>query len=279
MTKPARFELENKVVIITGASAGIGRALARQAATEGAKLMLSARRENLLLELKRECQELGSPEVEILAVDIGSRSACQSLVNTTLERFGRIDVLINNAGYAVSGNLLELADISLFESVMNVNFMAAVWLTHSSLPHLVKTGGAICGISSVAGLFSKAGSSSYNASKFAMKGFFDSLRQEVQSEGVSVTMIYPGYVVTEFASRVQDTSGKERGKQALKFYKPHMMSAERCAKITFRAIKKRKREVVMTFMVNLARWVAIPFPGLIDFVLGMKNKRDTKASK
>jgi len=266
----------DKVVLITGASAGIGRELALACSRRGMRPVLVARRQDRLEQLAEECLQAGASDAWSLSADVGARESCVEIVQHIEQRWGSLDILFNNAGFAVSSDLADLADISKFERVMDVNFRAAMWLTHAALPMLKKASGRICGISSVAGLFSMGGSASYNASKFAMRGFFDALRQELRGTGVSVTMIYPGFVVTEFISRVQDAEGNERGRQALSFYKPHMMSAERCAQISLNATMKRKREKVFTVSANLARWLQLVAPGALDYFVDRYRRKKIK---
>jgi short-subunit dehydrogenase len=267
MISVAKNRFVNKVVLITGASSGIGEALALELSHAGCHLVLTARRKEKLQEIASLCEERGASSTLVIAADVGNKGECYSLIEKTITKYDRLDILINNAGYAVSSELQNVSDISLFENVMDVNFRGAMWCTHAALPHLKESRGSICGISSVAGFFSMRGASSYNASKFAMRGFFDALRQELKGHGVSVTMIYPGYVTTNFKSRVQDEKGTERGQKANAFYKPHMMSAQKCAQITLNAIAKRKRQVVMTIAVNLARWAQLLIPGIIDDIV------------
>ena len=262
-----------KVVIITGASMGIGRELALQLAAQGARVVLAARSEEKLKQLEEKIAAEGGEAFSVVT-DVGDKEQCQNLIQQAVERYGQIDALINNAGYGVTAPLAELEDIDLFDKQMQVNFNGSMYCTYYALPHLIKSKGTICGVSSIAGFASMAGSSIYNASKFAMRGFFDALRQEMKEHGVSVTMIYPGYVVTQFAANVKTRKGKTRGKKALGMYNKRMMTAETCARITIKAMAHRKREVIMTFSGNAGIWLKRFFPGLIDWIiLKLKQKR------
>ena len=270
---------EDSVAIVTGASSGIGRELALQLAGLSATVVLASRNEERLEEVAALCQEQGSQAL-VVPTDVADKEACKNLIDRTIATFGRIDHLFNNAGYGITSELIELSDIALFDKLLQVNFNGSMYCTYYALPHLVKTKGRICGISSVAGWFSMAGSSIYNASKHAMRGFFDAIRQEVKPKGVSVTMIYPGYVVTEFLANVQTQEGVERGQQALKLYSEKMMTAEECAKRTLKAAAKRKREVLMTTQANIGIWVKRFFPGLLDRLLaGYRNRREERMKK
>lgn len=261
-----RSTFQDKVIIVTGASMGIGRELSLQLAHSGAKVVLAARSEDKIKELENEITGFGHHALGVVT-DVGSKESCLALINATLKEYGRIDGLINNAGYGVTSTLVELENIELFDKQMQVNFNGSMYCTYYALPHLVKSRGMICGISSVAGYASMAGSSIYNASKFAMRGFFDAIRQEMKEFGVSVTMIYPGYVVTEFAANVMTKEGETRGKEALGMYTKKMMTAETCARITLKAMLKRKREVIMTFSGNLGIWLKRFFPKTIERVI------------
>lgn len=254
---------KGKVAVVTGASVGIGRELALQLAGQGAKVVLAARDKARLNEVAEECRGRGG-EAMAVPTDVSDKAACRNLIERTVAEHGEIDLLINNAGYGLTADLIDIEDICLLEELMQVNFNGSLYCTYYALPHIVKARGRIVGISSIAGYFSSPGSSAYNASKFAMRGFFNALRMELAGRGVSVTMIYPGYVITEFAARVKDKHGNERGDKAAEMYKKSMMSAEACARITLRAVAKRKREVLMTVQAKIGRWVHLLLPGLLD---------------
>lgn len=271
---------EDSVAIVTGASSGIGRELALQLAGLSATVVLASRNEERLGEVAALCRKHGGGQALVVPTDVADKGACKKLVDQTVATFGRIDHLFNNAGYGITSELIELSDIALFDKLMEVNFNGSMYCTYYALPHLVKTKGRICGISSVAGWFSMAGSSIYNASKHAMRGFFDAIRQEVKPKGVSVTMIYPGYVVTEFLANVQTQEGVERGQQALKLYSEKMTTAKECAQRTLKANAKRKREVLMTTQANIGIWVKRFFPGLLDRLLaGYRNRREERMKR
>lgn len=233
-----------KTVIITGASSGIGKALALRLAKEGARLALAARNAERLHTLAEECRALGG-RAEDIPTDVAQESACRALVRRTADAFGRIDVLINNAGMSVVARLEEMPDLRLFHYVMDVNFFGALSCCYYALPHLIAAKGRIVNVSSLGGLLAAPYNSSYCASKFALQGFSDSLRMELAPKGVSVTVISPYWVVTEFHEHYLDKDGKPKGLSGRAIYTKRMMTADRCAEIILRAARRRKREVIM----------------------------------
>jgi short-subunit dehydrogenase len=252
----------DQVAIITGASSGIGRALALQLAGQGAKVVLAARRADRLELVADECRRLGG---EALAVptDVSDETQCKSLVEQAVAQFGRLDMLVNNAGLTVIALLEDYSDLSLFKHTMAVNFYGAVYCTYYALPHLIRSRGRIVAVSSLGGKAPVPYNSPYVASKFAMHGFFDSLRIEMMKYGVSVTIVCPYWVVTSFHEAQMDKDGVPRGPHGRAIYAEKMMTAERCAAITLRAAEARRREVLMS-PGPLVAWLKLLAPGLID---------------
>ncbi len=253
----------DQVVIVTGASAGIGKALALQLARQGSKVAIAARRVERLEQAAAECRASGG-EVLVVQADVSDEAQCKALVEKTAAAFGRLDMLINNAGLAVITLFDEFPDLSLFRHTMDVNFYGAVYCTYYALPYLKQSRGRIVAISSMGGKSAIPYNSPYCASKYGMHGFYDSLRMELTQHGVSVTVICPWWVVTEFhaAQLTRDGTplGAARGRD---MYTDKMMSAERCAEITLQAAHKRRREVLMGpgFWAVLLKVLA---PGLLD---------------
>jgi len=257
-----RDEFRGQVGIVTGASSGIGRALALQLAGQGAKVVLAARRAELLEEIAAACRQAGG---EALAVptDVADEAQCKILVEKTIATFGRVDMLVNNAGMAVIARLEDYSDLDLFKHTMDVNFYGAVYCTYYALPHLIRSRGRIVAVSSLGGKAPAPYNSPYVASKFAMHGFFDSLRIEMMKYGVSVTIVCPYWVVTGFHEAQMDKDGVPRGPRGRAIYTDKMMTAERCAEITLRAAYRRKRELMMGPSCLIA-WLKLLAPGLID---------------
>ncbi len=261
--KPDAFR--GQAVIVTGASAGIGKALALQLARQGAKVAIAARRAGRLEQVAVECRALGA---EVLAVptDVSDEAQCKALVEKTVAAFGKLDMLISNAGLAASALLDEFPDLGLFRHTMDVNFYGAVYCTYYSLPHLKQTKGRIVAISSMGGKAAIPYNTPYCSSKYGLHGFYDSLRMELYQHGVGVTVICPWWVVTEFHTAQLNKDGAQRGAaRGQDMYTTKMMSADRCAQITLDAAYKRRREVLMG-PGALAVWLKALAPGFLDWL-------------
>jgi short-subunit dehydrogenase len=259
--RPEAFR--EKVAIVTGASAGIGKALAVQLAGEGAKVAIAARRADRLEQVAEECRQRGG-EALVVPTDVSEEGQCKELVEKCIEKFGRLDLLINNAGLAVSALFDEFPDLNLFQHTMDINFYGAVYCTYHALPALKQNTGRIVAISSVAGKAALPYNTPYCASKFALHGFYDALRMELRPSGVSVSIICPYWVVTEFHEAQLNKYGKARGKVGRSIYTDKMMTAERCAEISLRAAYHRRREVLMG-PGPLTAWLKILAPGFLDW--------------
>jgi short-subunit dehydrogenase len=252
---------EGKVVVLTGASEGIGRALALSLATARARLVLAARNAERLATLEQECIVLGA-EVHCVPTDVSRRAECTALIDAAVARFGAIDVLLHNAGSTMWSRLDELEDPDLLERLMRINYLGAAWLTWQALPALVATRGRIVAISSLAGLVGVPTRTGYSASKHAMIGFFDSLRIELADKGVSVTVVAPDFVRSEIHRRAIGPDGKPLGVSPMKEAK--IMTAEECAAIILRATLQRRRLVLTSFRSRALRWLKLLAPGLVD---------------
>jgi short-subunit dehydrogenase len=252
----------DQVAIVTGASSGIGRALALQLARQGAKVVLAARRAELLEQVAAACCQAGG-EALAIPTDIADEAQCKVLVEKTITMFGQLDMLVNNAGLAVIARLEDYSDLDLFRHTMDVNFYGAVYCTYYALPHLIRSRGRIVAVSSLGGKAPLPYNSPYIASKFAMHGFFDSLRIELMRYGTSVTVICPYWVVTGFHEAQMDKDGVPRGPRGRAIYSKSMMTAEHCAEIILRGAYRRRREVLMS-PGRLIAWFKLLAPGLLD---------------
>jgi short-subunit dehydrogenase len=253
--------MKNNVVIITGASKGIGAELARQMAAQGALLALAARDRPALEKVAAECVALGA-RAEVIVTDVAIEEDCRRMVERTIAAFGRIDTLVNNAGATMWARFEDIGDMSILARLMQVNYMGAVYCTHHALPHLRQSRGRIVGIASLTALTGVPTRSGYAAAKHAMRGFFDSVRIELADSGVTVTMIYPGFVSTGIRENATGPDGKPIEVSPVK--EGEVMSVEECARITLAAIAARRREVVMTARGRLAMFLKIVAPGLVD---------------
>jgi short-subunit dehydrogenase len=254
-------KLAGRRIILTGASEGIGRALALALASQGARVALAARDAARLEELARECRARGG-EALVVPTDIANIVDCGWLVETTLQNFGGIDTLVHNAGITMWSRFDAVADLEIFERLLQVNYLAPVRLTALALPHLKQSKGLIVAVASLAGLTGVPERSGYAASKHAMIGFFDSLRIELRGTGVDVSVIAPDFVVTEIHKRAIGPDGEPLGASPMREAK--IMSAADCAARIVRAIEKRERLVVMSIRGKLGRWLKLIAPSLID---------------
>lgn len=253
--------MKDKVVVITGASKGIGAELARQLAAKGAKLVLAARNAAELEAVADECRKLGASAITVRA-DVAEERDCQAIVSGAVLAFGRLDTLVNNAGMSMWARFEEIEDVSVLERIMRVNYMGAVYCTRHALPYLRESRGRLVGISSLAGRTGVPTRTGYAASKHAMTGFFDSLRIELAGSGVSVTMIYPGFVATGIRENATGPDGKPIMVSPVQ--EGEVMNVEDCARRIVRAIERREREVVMTARGKMGLWLKLIAPALVD---------------
>ncbi len=266
----AMDSFEGKVVVLTGASEGIGRALALSLASAKARLVLAARSAERLASLAQECIARGA-EVLCVPTDVSRRADCTALIDATLARFGTIDVLLHNAGSTMWSRLDELEDPELLERLMRTNYLGAAWLTWRALPALTAARGRIVAISSLAGLVGVPTRTGYSASKHAMIGFFDSLRIELADKGVSVTVVAPDFVRSEIHRRAIGPDGKPLGVSPMKEAK--IMTADECADIILRAALQRRRLVITSVRGRAMRWLKLLAPGLVDHLAARAIRR------
>lgn len=257
-------QLRDQVVCITGSSYGIGAEMARQCAASGARLVLAARDVARMEEVAATCRSLGAPDVLVVRTDVGVEADCKAMVETTIARFGRLDVLINNAGIGASGSFREITDLSVFERVMRINYLGSVWCTAYALPHLERSRGRIVAVSSLTGLAGVPKRTAYGATKHAMAGFFDALRVELADSGVSVTVAYPGFVISEINQHALSPDGTPWGERAYRRKIGETMPTEECARLILRAVVDRKRDIVMTWRGKLGRMLKLIAPSLVD---------------
>lgn len=250
------FSLKDKVVVITGASSGIGKAMAEIALQRGAKVAVCAR------SLDKLKLAFGNNENILYSkADVANELDCQLFIQTVLNTHGRVDVLINNAGTSMRA-LFEDADLAVIKELMDINFWGTVYCTKYALPSIREHKGVILGVSSIAGFRGLPARTGYSASKFAMQGFLESLRTELLHTGAHVMWVSPGFTASNIRNVARSADGSAQGETPLDEGK--LMSAEECAGIILDAVEQRKRTIVMTLQGKLTVWINKLFPKLAD---------------
>ncbi len=257
-------DLADKVVVITGASSGIGRELALQAAERGASLVLVSRNAQRLEAVASLCRQRGGQALAV-PTDVSDAQQCRAMIDKAVETFGGLDCLINNAGFTMFARFSELSSPDLIERITQVNYLGSVYCTFYALPYLRQRQGRIVAVISGAGRMRGPFSTGYGGSKHAMRGFFESLRVELKADGVSVTTVYPGFIDTGIYDRIEGVDGLPV--PGMKEIVPRfaMMSVERCGRKIWRAAEKRKRESIPGWTCRLGIWGDFLFPGLTEF--------------
>ncbi len=253
--------MKDKVIIITGASSGIGLACAREFARRGAHLALAARSLDKLKEVEAELQKAGNQVISI-QTDVSQEADCKHMVDQTLKAFGRIDILINNAGISMRA-LFKDVDLSVLKQLMDVNFWGTVYCTKYALPHLLTQKGSVVGVSSIAGYVGLPGRTGYSSSKFAMHGFLEALRVENLKTGLHVLIAAPGFTASNVRKAALTADGSNQGETPRQEEK--MMTAEEVATHLAKAILKRKRTLILTFVEGKVTVFLKKFlPGLLE---------------
>jgi short-subunit dehydrogenase len=249
---------KNKVVVITGGSDGIGKALTDALLKQGAKVATCARNQDKLYDL-----QLLHPgkALHTLVADVSSYNDCKNFIDSTIRVFGGIDILINNAGISMRALFKDL-DVEVIEKVMAINFSGTLYCTKLALDSIMQRKGTIVGISSIAGFRGLPGRSGYSASKFAVNGFLEALRTEMLDSGVNVMWVCPGFTTSNIRHTALDRQGKSQGESPMDEGK--MMSSEECAAHILKAIVKRKRTLVLTFTGKRTVFMNKFFAGLTD---------------
>jgi len=252
---------KDKVVIITGASSGIGRACAIEFASRGATIVLAARQYHALLELADEVEKQYGVRTLSLQCDVSIEEDCRQLIEKTIDQFEQIDVLINNAGISMRALFKDL-DLTVLKNLMDVNFWGTVYCTKYAMSELLKTKGSVVGVSSIAGYRGLPGRTGYSASKFAMNGFMESLRVENLKTGLHVMVACPGFTASNIRATALDVNGKQHGETSMEEGK--MMTAEEVARVIVDGVSNRKRTIVMTRQGKLAVLMNKIAPSWVD---------------
>ncbi|SDP22543.1 Short-chain dehydrogenase [Mucilaginibacter sp. OK268] len=255
------MKLNNKIVIITGASSGIGKSLAIECAKRGANVVLAARQYVTLCEIAQDLEKQYNIKALAVQCDVAIEEDCEHLIKQALTTFGKIDVLINNAGISMRA-LFQDADLKVLKSLMDVNFWGTVYCTKYALPEILKTKGSVVGISSIAGYKGLPGRTGYSASKFAMNGFLDSLRVENLKTGVHVLTACPGFTTSNIRNTALAKDGSQQGESSMDENK--MMSSEEVARIIADGIENRSRTLIMTRQGKLTVAISKFLPAFLD---------------
>lgn len=253
----------DNVVVLTGASAGIGREVALRLAAQGARLVLAARDAAKLDAAAAGCRALGAAALAV-PTDVSDEAECRALVERAVAEHGRIDTLILNAGIGMWARFDEMTDLAPFERIMRVNYLGSVYPAFYALPHLKRTRGRIVSVNSLTGRTGVPTRSGYAASKHAAAGFFESIRIELMDSGVTVTQVFPGFVATEIRERAYGPDGRPLGAGNSPVREREVMTAEECARQIVHAAARRKRDVVMTLRGKIGARLKLVAPGLVD---------------
>lgn len=250
----------NKVVLITGASSGIGEATAREFAKNGSKVVLAARSEIRLNEIVKDLKEQGH-DAFFVTTDVSNEEDCRNLVARTIEKYGTINILVNNAGISMRASFLDV-DMKVLHRLMDVNFWGTVYCTRYALPYLIREKGSLIGVSSVAGFHGLPGRTGYSASKFAMHGFLETIRIENLKKGLHVMIIAPGFTATEIRKHALTANGGEQGESPRN--EKELDTPEYVAKWILKGIKKKKRNKLLTWDGKLTALLQRIVPTIVD---------------
>ena len=249
---------KGKTIAVTGGSDGIGKALIQLLLEGGANVATCARNMEKLNALEKE--NFGSPLLCIPA-DVSIYDDCKNFIDQCAEKFGGIDILINNAGISMHAELKD-ADISVFKKVMDINYLGTVYCTKLALPYIIRSKGSVVGISSIAGYRGLPGRSGYSASKFALNGFLEALRTELADDGVNVLWICPGFTKSNIRNAALTADATAQGESPLD--ESTLMTSEECARHILAAIEKRRRSLVLTSKGKQTVFLNKFFPALAD---------------
>ena len=243
LAKSIRNRLKNKVVVITGASSGIGYALAVEYASKGARLVVAARNAAKLSKIGDELRLSGTEVLEVIT-DVSHEAECKSLIEQALSKFGTIDILINNAGISMRALFSDM-NLDVMRQLMDVNFWGTVYCTKYALPYLLKSRGSVVGVISIAGYIGLPGRSGYSASKYAIRGFLDTLRTENLKTGLHVLVVAPGFTASNIRNVALTADGSAQGETPRD--EAEMMPASKVAVYIRKAVEKRRRTLILTF--------------------------------
>lgn len=248
----------DKVVIVTGGTEGIGKALVEKLLDEGAKVATCGRNFDKLYQMQLKYSDY--PFMTHKA-DVSFEQDCRRLIELTIKTYGKIDILINNAGISMRA-LFEETDMDTLRNVMDVNFWGAVYCTKYALPYLLASKGTIVGVSSIAGYRGLPGRSGYSASKYALNGWLESIRTELKHKDVNVIWVCPGFTASNIRNVALNKDANPEAESLMD--EGNMMTAEQCAGYILRSIIKKKRNLILTFQGKEAVWMNRLFPSWTD---------------
>ncbi len=263
---------KDKVVIVTGASSGIGEAVAREFALNGSKVILAARSEEKLSRITSEINRFNKNAFYIIT-DVSREEDCRNLIEATVNKFGTIDILVNNAGISMRASFLDV-DLKVLHRLMDVNFWGTVYCTKYALPYLIAQKGSLVGVSSVAGFHGLPWRTGYSASKFAIHGFLETIRIEHLKKGLHVMVIAPGFTTTNIRRRALLANGEEQGDSPRDEHK--LMPPEYVAKWVIKGIKRKKRNKLLTWEGRLTALFQRIVPDLVDWAYYYEMSREPK---
>jgi short-subunit dehydrogenase len=251
-------DFKDKIVVITGGSDGIGKALVAQFLTFGAKVATCGRTQSKLDEL---IDEFNSKDLMVFNADVSKLADCTSFIENVVVKWGTIDILINNAGISMRA-LVKDVSMDTLKNVMDINFWGSVFCTKAALPFIQQNKGVIVGVSSIAGYRGLPGRSGYSASKYALNGWLEALKTELYGSGTHVMWVCPGFTTSNIRNAALDKDAKAQGESPMDEGK--MMSSEECATHIIQAISKRKRTLVLTFTGKRTVFMNKFFPAWAD---------------
>jgi short-subunit dehydrogenase len=264
---------KGKVVIVTGASSGIGEAIAREFARNGSKVVMAARNETRLSAILADLKSRNYEAIYI-KTDVSIESECKNLIERTIEKYGTINILVNNAGISMRASFVDV-DLEVLHRLMDVNFWGTVYCTKYALPYIIEQKGSLIGVSSVAGFHGLPGRTGYSASKFAIHGFLETIRIENLRKGLHVMIIAPGFTSTEIRKHALTASGAEQGESPRDEKK--LMSPEYVAKWVLKGIRKKKRNKLLTWDGRLTALFQRIVPAFVDWVYYYEMSREPKS--
>lgn len=255
------MQFTDKVIVLTGASEGIGAEIARQLSAERPKLVLAARGVDALARVRDACRERGADAIDV-ATDVTIDSDCQRLVERAVATYGRIDVLIANAGVSMHAYFDEIEDFTTFERLFRINTLGTISCVRHAYDHLKRSRGQVVGVSSLAGRTGVPARTTYCTSKFAQSGFLEAFRIEATAHGIDVTIAFPGVVATEIRRHGWNGRGQPAGFSGLS--ERNALPVERCAELIIAGMRARKREILMTSRDRIALWLKLAAPKVVD---------------